>query len=108
MDMMYMPDALNAIISLMETESHRLIHRNAFNVSAMSVDPEAIAKSIKKIIPNFTLSYNVDPIRQKIAEFLAQFHRLFFCKKEWGFKTSYDLDQMTLDMINMLQSKLKT
>lgn len=68
MDMMYMPDALSAIIDLIEADPGRLKHRNAFNVTAMSFDPEMLAASIRKFIPEFELGYDVDPIRQEIAD----------------------------------------
>ena len=55
MDMMYMPDAINAIINLMEADGSKLIHRNAFNITAMSFEPEEIAAEIKKHIPDFEL-----------------------------------------------------
>ena len=62
MDMMYMPDALKAITQLLEADPSKLIHRNAFNVTAMSFDPEMIAASIRKFIPEFELDYDVDPV----------------------------------------------
>ena len=68
LDMMYMPDAINSAIKLMEADPAKLIHRNAFNVTAMSVDPEDIANEIKKSIPDFIMDYRVDPIRQAIAD----------------------------------------
>ena len=68
MDMMYMPDALDAIIDLMEADPAKLVHRNAFNVTAMSFAPEDIARSIQKFIPEFELDFDVDPVRQAIAE----------------------------------------
>ena len=52
MDMMYMPDALEAIVKLMEADPSRLVHRNAYNVSAMSFEPEQIAASIRKVMPS--------------------------------------------------------
>ena len=58
MDMMYMPDALQAIVDLMEADASKLQHRNAFNVTAMSFEPEEIAASIRKHIPTFELSYD--------------------------------------------------
>jgi nucleoside-diphosphate-sugar epimerase len=67
MDMMYMPDAIDAIIQLMEADPSRLKHRNAFNITAMSFEPEQIAASIRKFIPEFEISYSVDPVRQGIA-----------------------------------------
>jgi nucleoside-diphosphate-sugar epimerase len=107
MDMMYMPDALTAIIDLMEADPAKLIHRNSFNVTAMSFDPEEIAASIAKYIPGFKLSYDVDPARQKIAESWPNSIDASAAKEEWGFKFEYDLDKMTKDMIDKLRSKLQ-
>jgi nucleoside-diphosphate-sugar epimerase len=106
MDMMYMPDALNAIIDLMEADSSQLIHRNAFNVTAMSIDPEGIAASIAKYIPDFEISYQIDPDRQKIADSWPNSIDVTAAKAEWGFKYAYDLDRMTMDMIEKLRQKL--
>jgi len=66
--MMYMPDALEAAIQLMEVDPARLKHRNSFNVTAMSFCPEMIAAEIRKHIPDFEINYNIDPIKQSIAE----------------------------------------
>lgn len=106
MDMMYMPDALNAIIALMEADPAKLIHRNAFNISAMSFDPEMIAAEIKKHIPGFTMSYNVDPVRQAIADAWPDNIDYSAAIAEWGFKAEYDLAAMTEDMLKNLRIKL--
>lgn len=106
MDMMYMPDALNAVINLMEADPAKLIHRNAFNVTAMSFEPEEIAASIRKFIPTFKLNYQVDPVRQAIAESWPNSIDATAAKVEWGFKADYDLDKMTQDMLNKLKMKL--
>jgi nucleoside-diphosphate-sugar epimerase len=106
MDMMYMPDALNAIVDLMEADSSQLKHRNAFNVTAMSIDPEGIAASIAKYIPGFEISYHVDPNRQAIAASWPNSIDATAAKEEWGFKYAYDLDSMTKDMIEKLRKKL--
>ena len=105
MDMMYMPDALNAIIDLMEADSSRLKHRNAFNVTAMSFAPEDIAASIAKYIPGFEMSYRADPERQRIAESWPDSIDASAAKEEWGFKYEYDLDKMTQDMLRKLLEK---
>ncbi|EIT86015.1 hypothetical protein A374_06836 [Fictibacillus macauensis ZFHKF-1] len=106
MDMMYMPDALNAIVDLMEADPAKLIHRNSFNVSAMSFEPEQIAASIKKVMPTFTMDYDVDPIRQGIAESWPNAIDSSAAIAEWGFKAQYDLDSMTQDMLTKLNDKL--
>ncbi|MFD1861806.1 L-threonine 3-dehydrogenase [Planococcus chinensis] len=106
MDMMYMPDALQAIVDLMEADPAKLIHRNAFNVTAMSFDPEGIAASIRKHILEFQLSYEVDPARQAIANSWPDSIDASAAKAEWGFKAQYDLDAMTADMLEKLKKKL--
>ena len=105
MDMMYMPDAINAIINLLEADASKLIHRNAFNIAAMSFEPEEIAAEIKKHMPSFTMDYNVDPIRQGIADSWPNSMDSTCAKNEWGFKAEYDLTKMTTDMLQKLRAK---
>lgn len=105
MDMMYMPDAINAIITLMEADPSKLKHRNAFNITAMSFEPEQIAASIKKVIPSFEIEYDVDPVRQGIANSWPNSIDATAAKEEWGFKAEYDLDRMTRDMLEKLKAK---
>ncbi|WP_142309913.1 L-threonine 3-dehydrogenase [Bacillus pseudomycoides] len=107
MDMMYMPDALQAIVSLMEADPSKLIHRNAFNITAMSFEPEQIAAAIRKHIPTFTMDYAVDPARQTIANSWPNSIDATAAKEEWGFKAEYDLDKMTADMLAKLKKKLE-
>ncbi|MEG2936472.1 MAG: L-threonine 3-dehydrogenase [Clostridium sp.] len=105
MDMMYMPDAINAIITLMEADPSKLKHRNAFNITAMSFEPEEIAAEIKKHIPEFELSYDVDPVRQGIANTWPDSIDPSAATEEWGFKAEYDLAKMTADMLEKLRVK---
>jgi len=105
MDMMYMPDAINSIINLLEADGSKLIHRNAFNIAAMSFEPEEIYAEIKKHIPGFVMDYNVDPIRQGIADSWPNSMDSTCAKNEWGFKAEYDLAKMTTDMLQKLSAK---
>lgn len=107
MDMMYMPDALDAIIDLMEADPAKLVHRNAFNVTAMSFDPEELAAEIKKHIPGFEMNYHVDPVRQAIADSWPNSIDASAASDEWGFKAKYDMSSMTADMLDKLKTKLK-
>jgi len=106
MDMMYMPDALQAVVDLMEADGSKLKHRNAFNISAMSFEPAQIAREIKKHIPTFEMSYDVDPVRQKIADSWPNSIDSSVAIEEWGFKAEYDLEKMTVDMLEKLNQKL--
>jgi len=107
LDMMYMPDALEGAIKLMETDTSRLKHRNAFNVTAMSFAPEDIYAEIKKHIPEFTMDYKIDPVRQGIADSWPNSMDDSAARKEWGWKPKYNLSEMTKDMLKVLSKKLK-
>lgn len=106
MDMMYMPDALDAIVNLAEADPSKLVHRNAFNISAMSFAPEHIADEIKKHMPNFTMDYDVDTVRQNIANSWPNSLDDSAARQEWGWNPKYDLASMTTDMLEKLSVKL--
>lgn len=106
MDMMYMPDALNAAIGLMEADPTRLIHRNAFNIAAMSFAPENIYAAIRKHKPDFEMVYDVDPMKQRIANSWPDSMDDSCARSEWDWKPQYDLDSMTADMLEKLTAKL--
>lgn len=106
LDMMYMPDALRSCVELMEADPSKLVHRNCFNVSAMSFDPEMIAAEIKKVIPEFKLEYKVDPIKQAIANSWPNSMDHSAAQQEWGWKPEFDLKSMTADMLAILAKRL--
>ncbi len=106
LDMMYMPDAVAAILDLMAAEPATLRHRNAFNVSAMSVTPEELAAEIRKHVPGFAIDYAVDPLRQAIADSWPDSMDDSAARAEWGWRPRYDLAAMTAEMIGTLRRKL--
>ena len=106
LDMMYMPDAIKAAIDLMEADPAKLKHRNAFNVTAMSISPKEIANAIQTIYPDFVINYKIDPIRQAIADSWPNNMDDGVAHEEWGWKPWYDLNLMTKDMIENLLKKL--
>ena len=107
MDMMYMPDGLHAAISLMEADPTRLVHRNGFNIASMSFDPEEIFNAIKRYKPEFEMEYDVDPLKQGIADSWPDSLDDSCARAEWDWKPQYDLDAMTIDMLKNLEAKLK-
>jgi nucleoside-diphosphate-sugar epimerase len=106
MDMMYMPDALDAMVNIMEADPSKLIHRNSFNVTAMSFDPEILYNTIKKYIPTFEMEYKPEPIKQAIANSWPNSLDDSCARNEWGWNPKYDLDKMSVDMIETLRKKL--
>jgi nucleoside-diphosphate-sugar epimerase len=107
LDMMYMPDAIKASIQIMETDSSRLIHRNGYNVTAMSFCPKDLVEEIKNWIPDFTIDYEIDPLKQSIADSWPDSMDDSAARNEWDWSPEYDLAKMTEDMIKQLKEKIK-
>jgi nucleoside-diphosphate-sugar epimerase len=105
LDMMYMPDALAAVIALMEAEPGRLRYRNAYNVTAMSVTPADIAAAIGRHVPDFAVDYETDPVRQAIADSWPRSLDATASRADWGFAPKFDLEAMTQDMLARLEDK---
>jgi len=99
--MMYMTDALNATIGLMEAEKSVLSVRSSYNVAGLSFSPNELAKEIKKHIPEFECNYNPD-LRQEIASGWPESIDDSVAKKDWAWKPEYDLSRMTADMLENL------
>ena len=104
MYMMYMPDAIDGVMQLMEADPSRLVHRCCFNITCMSFEPEQVAASIRKHIPSFTLDYGVDPVRQAIAESWPNSIDDSAARAEWDWNPRYHLDDMTADMLKNLRA----
>lgn len=105
MDMMYMPDALRAAVEIMEADPSKLVHRNSFNIASMSFEPNTIYQNICKYLPEFEMQYQVDPLRQAIAESWPNSLDDTCAREEWGWKPEYDLDAMTQDMLAKLKER---
>jgi len=106
LDMMYMPDAIRAMIELMEANPLKLKHRNAYNVTSMNFTPETLAREIRKHIPGFEMSYQVDPARQAIADSWPDNMDDSCARDEWGWKPDYSIDSMTKEMLAKLSKKI--
>jgi len=108
LDMIYMPDAIKAAVQLMEADPERLRHRNAFNITSMSFSPEDQAAYIRKYIPDFEISYNIDPIRQALANSWPNSLEDYAARVEWGWYPEYDLDATTADMLSILKARYES
>ncbi|MBW6482706.1 MAG: NAD-dependent epimerase/dehydratase family protein [Vicingaceae bacterium] len=100
--MMYMPDAIRATIELMHAKAEDVKIRSSYNLGGISFSPKEIADEIKKHIPTFEISYNIDE-RQKIADSWPQSIEDIAAQKDWGWKHNYDLTAMTTDMLMHLK-----
>lgn len=100
--MMYMPDALNALIQLFEAKKENLRHCLEYNVSAYSFTPEEIYGKIREVYPDFRITYEPD-FRQNIAETWPASLDTHFAKEDWNFTPQYDLKRTVDDMIMNLK-----
>ena len=108
LDMMYMPDALKAIVTLMEADPAKLGHRNAYNVTAMSLTPRILAEQIRQHLPDFRITYQVDPVKQAIADSWPNALDDRCARRDWGWKPDYELASMTSHMLQVLGSRLSS
>jgi nucleoside-diphosphate-sugar epimerase len=104
--MIYMPDVINAIISLMETSLPKLKHHSNFNLGSMSFSAEELVVEIKKHIPEFVCKYQPDPVRQNITDSWPMSIDDTAAKEGWDWRPQFDLRKMTTDMIKKLTKNL--
>lgn len=105
MDMMYMPDAIRAVIELMEASPAALTHRNAFNITAMQFTPAELAAEIRAHVPGFRIDYDPDPLRQSIADSWPSRLDDSEAREQWGWRHEYALPDMAADMFRGLHAQ---
>lgn len=105
MDMMYMPDAIRAVIELMEAPPDGLTHRNAFNITAMQFTPEELAVAIRAHVPSFRIDYDPDPLRQSIADSWPSRLDDSEAREQWDWRHEYEISDMVADMFRGLNAQ---
>lgn len=100
--MMYMDDAINATVSIMQAPSESIKIRSSYNLAAMSFTPTELSKAIKAHLPDFEISYNPD-YRQNIADTWPKSIDDTEARQDWNWKHEYDIVKMTAEMISKLQ-----
>ncbi len=106
LDMMYMPDAVRAMLELMAANGERLAHRNAYNVTAMNFTPGELVAAIQNHLPDFVVDYDIDPVRQAIADSWPRSMDDSAARREWGWVPEFDIEAMVVDMITHLSGNV--
>ena len=104
--MMYMPDAISALIQVAEADGERLRHHADFNVNALSFTPSDLAAAIQSRLPEFRIDYRIDPLRQAIADSWPNSLDDSAARSEWGWQPQFDMDAMVDDMLENLSREL--
>ncbi|MBR2961569.1 MAG: NAD-dependent epimerase/dehydratase family protein [Alistipes sp.] len=107
MDMLYMPDALRAVVELMEADPAKLQHRNSFNIASMSFTPEILAAEVRRHIPTFEMEYDIDPVKEEISRSWPNSLDDSCARQEWGWSPKWGLEAMVEDMLATLRKKLQ-
>lgn len=102
--MMYMDDAVEATIKLMEADKEKIKVRTSYNLTAVSFSTKELAENVSKYIPNFTCTFTPDE-RQKIADSWPKTIDDSSARNDWGWQPKFDLDQISLEMIKNLKNK---
>jgi len=103
--MMFMDDAINNTIKLMQADASKLSIRSAYNMAGISFDPKGIAAEIKKLMPEFEITYKPD-FRQAIADSWPASIDDSLAVKDWGLEQEFDLQKMTATMLEKIKEKL--
>ena len=105
--MMYVPDAIKALIEVAEADVTGLKHHADYNVNSMSFEPEELAAAIRRRVPNFEMDFQVDPLRQYIADSWPNSLDDTVARQEWGWRPDFGLEAMVDDMYENLSLKLR-
>lgn len=104
--MMFMDDAIDNTIRLMEADASKLSLRSAYNMAGISFTPNKLAESIQKRLPEFTISYQPD-FRQTIADSWPASIDDHIARHDWGLNTKFDIEKMVGLMLEKVKEKLK-
>lgn len=102
--MMYMDDAIRATLTLMDAPAENISIRSSYNLAGISFTPTQLAEEIKKIIPNFEISYADSDPRQAIADSWPKSIDDSYAQKDWDWQMEYDLPKMVVDMLTSLKT----
>ena len=101
--MMYMDDAIEAILKIMTTKKENIKIRTSYNISAVSFTPKELEKQIKIYFPNFSVKFKPD-YRQKIADSWPDSIDDQEAKVDWGWKAKFNLEKLTSEMFKNLSN----
>lgn len=104
--MMYIDDAIEGTVKLMEAPAKKITIRTSYNFAAINFTPKELVTEIQKLYPSFKATYAPDPVKQRIAESWPQSIDDSQAQKDWGWKPKYNLEKLTKVMIKGLKEKL--
>jgi len=101
--MMFMEDALNATVQIMQANADDIKIRTSYNLSGIDFTPKEVSEAIKKHIPDFNITYKPD-FRQQIADSWPSSIDDSEARKDWNWEHKFDLENITKTMLKNLKS----
>lgn len=102
--MMFMPDAVQSTIRLMEAPTSNIQIRSSYNLGGISFTPKQLAAQIRKYVPDFAISYKPD-FRQAIADSWPKSIDDTVARQQWGSECNFSLEDITRIMIEQIRLK---
>lgn len=99
--MMYMPDAIEATLQLMEAPSDQIRVRSSYNICGFDFTPFELSEAIRKHVPNLEVNYEPDS-RQQIAESWPSSIDDSAARTDWGWENGFSMEEMVTDMLKHL------
>ncbi len=89
---MAMPDAVNALVALLEADRASLTD-NVYNVGAFSLSAEEIEARARAHFPKAEITYAPDPVRNKICDSWPEDVDDSRARRDWGWKPMWGVDR---------------
>ena len=103
--MLYMDDAIQATLMLMDADSDALGPSKAgYNIDCYSFTAQELANAIAREVDGFTCEFTPD-VRQTYADSWPDSIDGSVAKEEWNWSPKFDLDQMVKAMLNGLSNQ---
>lgn len=99
--MMFMDDAIDATVQIMDAPANQLTIRSSYNLAAMSFTPKDIAAEIQNHVKDFRITYNPD-FRQQIADSWPKSIDDSVARTDWNWNPQFDLKKMSEEMLKQL------
>lgn len=104
--LMYMPDALRALVELSEAPAETLTRR-VYNIAAFSPTAKEIAASVARLVPDVKITFRQNKMRQTILDSWPRSLDDSHARADWGWKPAFDLEQMTDDLVPKIRELLE-
>jgi threonine 3-dehydrogenase len=101
--MIYIEDAVRAVVELMEAPSEQISIRSSYNLAGMSITPLELEVEIQKHIPIFKKHITKTDFRQKIADSWPESVDDAQAQKDWNWVPQFDLSLTVEVMIEALR-----